>query len=98
MAEGFSGSVAGASDEERAARVAGALAEAGIGVMRLRDAGGAVRELQARYTDLPGVLRTAGVGTVVEVADGSVRVTIERGRWVWGTDDEVVARGLGGTG
>lgn len=60
--------------EAQAAALAGALAERGVGRLVLVEADGRRRVLEARSTDLPGVLRGLPVGAMVTDEAGRIRI------------------------
>lgn len=65
-----------------AVALAGALAEAGVQRIEIREPGGPWSELSARVTDLPGLLQRSGDGAEIRWSGGGAR--IERGhlsRW-----------------
>lgn len=84
----MSGEVRGALEgtlESQAARLAGMLAEAGVGAVEVEEGSGARRVLRSRETDLPGevrrlagrggggVIRAEGLGVEFEVGARGVR-------------------------
>ncbi|MGD9690121.1 MAG: hypothetical protein AB7K52_10755 [Phycisphaerales bacterium] len=70
---------------DRAARTAGALAEAGIIELHWRPSAddADAQTLYARQTDLPGLMARAAAGASAQSPDGSVRITIESGAVGW---------------
>lgn len=72
---------------DRAVRLAGALAEAGVTRLTLVRSGGSIQALTSGNTDLPGLLTGLG-GALAELraADaqgGSIVVRIEPTEWTW---------------
>ncbi len=91
----LSGVVPGATVEEAAVRLAGALAELSEVKIEVRS-GGSSRVVDARKTDLPGVVRAcaaAGGGTLVCLGL-AVTVVIRRERLEWRAEDGETARRL----
>jgi hypothetical protein len=80
------GLVPGASPTERAVRLAGALAEAGVQRLTLTGADGSVRMLEARQTDLPGLLAAAGPGSTLSAVEPVLRVELGATEWRWTVD------------
>ncbi len=87
------GVVPGATIDEAAVRLAGALAELSEVKIEVRSGGG-LRVVDARKTDLPGVVRAcaaAGGGTLACLGLG-VRITVSREGLEWRADDAETAR------
>ncbi|MBK9189054.1 MAG: hypothetical protein IPM33_08875 [Phycisphaerales bacterium] len=75
MSRGFDG----ATPRERAIKVAGFLAEAGVTRVRLIG-GGPAREHDARVTDLPGEIERRlhdAARVMIEQIDGAIRIEID---------------------
>lgn len=75
------GRVEGASAAERAAALAGMLAEQGVRRVRLRTSAGEV-ELRARKCDLPGILLRAGSATIM-VDSPAMRIEVKPDSIEW---------------
>jgi len=90
------GEVLGTTAHERAVRLAGALAEAGVVGLTLRRPGAADEPLRARHADLPGVIVAAPVGSVLEGGPPPIRVEIGPTRLVWESGDAGTIQALSG--
>ena len=86
--------VAGAGPEDRAARIAGALAERGVTRLFLVGAGG-WRALPPRETDLPRIILHAAPGDEIVCLDRPIRVLLGGGRPRFITSDAELADALG---
>ena len=84
------GEVPGADARERSVRLAGALAELGVGRLVLERSGEAPRELFARDTDLPALLQSS-LGCVLAAPEMRVEVEIRADRLVWRAGDHAAA-------
>lgn len=93
--------VPGATRQEQAVRVSGALAELGVQDLVLRRHG-ACSGLKTRHTDLPGVLASMPAGTRLECATLGIVVEPSGERLVWrgvpglGGREAAFERALGG--
>lgn len=86
------GRITDRTPEDRAAGLAGALAERGVGEVTLIVAG-QTHTLRAREADLPGALRDAlgAGGGLLSAAQPRLRVRIEADGCTWETEDPELA-------
>lgn len=92
MSEALSGRVPGGKAAERAVTLAGALAECGVARLALWGPGRRESKLEARETDLPGVIMGAGAGTLLSCPALGLRIEVTK-RWIsWTAPDSPGAR------
>ncbi len=93
MADPLRGVVPGNDVADAAVRLAGALAELSEVRIEVRE-GGRSRVVDARKTDLPGLIRTAAAAGSVELTCLAlgIRVAVRRDRLEWRADDAETAR------
>ena len=89
-------SVRGATAQERAARVAGALAETGALQLVLTRPDGSAQVLHARNTDLPTLITGAPGGSRIDCDKPRARITIHTGALHCDTNDAALIRALDG--